>query len=62
MSTVFTVATILFVRNCLKPFKCTPPDLHGQIFMVSNPEVERQLLGLELPGSIHWEPAAPARL
>jgi hypothetical protein len=24
--------------------------------------LERQLLGLELPGSIHWEPAAPARL
>ena len=39
-STVFTVATILFVRNCLKPFKCTLPDIHGQIFMVSNPEIE----------------------
>lgn len=39
-STVFTVATILFVRNCLKPFKCTLPDIHGQLFMVSNPEIE----------------------
>ena len=40
VSTMFTMATILFVRSCLKPFKCTPPDPFGKIFMVSNPEIE----------------------